>query len=62
MEKKIKTTYSFTQKEVEIIEDALIKVGLELSEIVEGYVWPIELSRKWTKANNILVKKLKSSK
>lgn len=55
----MENTISFTQQEVENIKEALLLIGVELSNSTEDYVWPVELSKKFTKVNNLLEKKLK---
>ena len=54
----MKTTITFTQRQVEEIQKALLLIGVELSNSTEEYVWPKDLSKKFTKVNNLLAKKL----
>ncbi len=53
----MENTITFTKQEVEKIEEALLLIGVELSNSREDYTWTTELSKKFTYANNILKKK-----
>ncbi len=46
-------------KELEIVQQALLEIGTELSNCREGYIWDKDLSKLFTKADNLIKKEIK---